>query len=98
MVVRTRTPEIVESRRRQLQLLLLNHRLDCPVCRRNGDCRLQDLIFEIGVPDDDLPFEAGTNRWTTGRRSSCVIRTSASCVGGACDCARRCRVSPPSAS
>ncbi len=58
MVVRTRTPEIVESRRRQLQLLLLNHRLDCPVCQRNGDCRLQDLIYEIGVPDEDLPFES----------------------------------------
>ncbi len=60
MVVRTRTPEIVESRRQQLQLLLLNHRLDCPVCERNGDCRLQDLVYEIGVPDDDLPFDAST--------------------------------------
>ena len=78
MVVRTRTSGIVESRRRQLQLLLLNHRLDCPVCRRNGDCRLQDLIFEIGVPDDDLPFEAGTK--PVDDRSPVIVRDPDKCI------------------
>ena len=78
MVVRTRTQEIVESRRRQLQLLLLNHRLDCPVCRRNGDCRLQDLIYEIGVPDDDLPFEAVTK--PVDDRSPVIVREPDRCI------------------
>ncbi len=58
MVIRTETPEVVESRRRQLQLLLLDHRLECPVCWRSGDCRLQDLVYELGVIDEPLPFDA----------------------------------------
>jgi predicted molibdopterin-dependent oxidoreductase YjgC len=57
MVIETDTPEIVESRRRQLQLLVLNHRMECPVCERRGDCRLQDLIYQYGSPEDPLPFE-----------------------------------------
>ena len=57
MVIRTETAEVVESRRRQLQLILLDHRLECPVCWRSGDCRLQDLVFELGVIDEPLPFE-----------------------------------------
>ena len=58
MVIRTETAEVLNSRRRQLQLLLLDHRLECPVCSRSGDCRLQDLVYEIGVIDEPLPFTA----------------------------------------
>ena len=57
MVIETSPPEVIEARRRQLQLLLLNHRLECPVCERHGDCRLQDLLYEYGVPESRLPFE-----------------------------------------
>ncbi len=56
MVIETDSPSVVEARQQQLQLLVLNHRMECPVCERNADCRLQDLIHEIGIPDDDLPF------------------------------------------
>ena len=57
MIIETSPPEVIEARRRQLQLLLLNHRLECPVCERHGDCRLQDLLYEYGVPESRLPFE-----------------------------------------
>jgi len=57
MEIETDTPEVIESRRRQLQLLVLNHRMECPVCERRGDCRFQDLIYEYGSPEDPLPFE-----------------------------------------
>jgi len=57
MIIETEGPEITESRRRQLQLMVLNHRMECPTCERSGDCRFQDLIYDIGVPDDPLPFE-----------------------------------------
>ena len=57
MVIETDTPEVIESRRKQLQLLVLNHRMECPVCERRGDCRFQDLIYEYGSPEDPLPFE-----------------------------------------
>lgn len=57
MVIETHTPEVVEARRQQLQLLLLNHRLECPICDRRGDCRLQELMFEHGVSEQPYPFE-----------------------------------------
>jgi predicted molibdopterin-dependent oxidoreductase YjgC len=57
MVIETDSPAVLESRQQQLQLLALNHRMDCPVCERGSDCRLQDLIHEIGIPDDTLPFD-----------------------------------------
>jgi len=57
MVIETDSPAVIEARQQQLQLLTLNHRMECPVCERNADCRLQDLIHEIGLPDDFLPFE-----------------------------------------
>jgi predicted molibdopterin-dependent oxidoreductase YjgC len=57
MVIDTDVPEVIESRRRQLQLLALNHRMECPVCERTGDCRFQDLLHEYGSPLDRLPFE-----------------------------------------
>lgn len=57
MVIRTSSPAVIASRQQQLQLLVLDHRMDCPVCDRRSDCRLQDLIAEIGVPGDILPFD-----------------------------------------
>lgn len=57
MIIDTDTPEVIEARRAQLQLIVLNHRMECPVCTRRGDCRLQDLIYEYGTPEETLPFE-----------------------------------------
>lgn len=57
MVIETDSPRVVASRRSQLQLLVLNHRLECPTCERSGDCRFQDLLYEIGIPDEVLPFD-----------------------------------------
>ncbi len=49
MIVRTSTPDIVKSRKMVLELLLLNHPIDCPVCDAAGDCDLQNLTYEYGV-------------------------------------------------
>ena len=45
----TNTAEIVESRRRTLELILSTHRMDCLSCIRNTDCELQELCREYGV-------------------------------------------------
>lgn len=42
MVVRTGSPRVVEARRSVLELLLAEHAMDCPVCDKAGECRLQD--------------------------------------------------------
>ena len=43
MVVHTLSEKADEGRRAVLELLLLNHPLDCPICDKGGECDLQDL-------------------------------------------------------
>lgn len=49
MIIRTDTPDIIKARKLVLELLLLNHPLDCPVCDKGGDCDLQNLTYEYKV-------------------------------------------------
>ncbi len=51
MIVRTRTPETLRNRQAVLELLLLNHPLDCPVCDQAGECELQNYYMEHGAYD-----------------------------------------------
>ena len=49
MIVKTSTDEIVKARKLVLELLLLKHPIDCPVCDAAGDCDLQNLTYEYKV-------------------------------------------------
>jgi formate dehydrogenase major subunit/NADH-quinone oxidoreductase subunit G len=49
MIIRTATPDIIKARKMVLELLLLNHPIDCPVCDKAGDCDLQNLTYEYKV-------------------------------------------------
>jgi NADH-quinone oxidoreductase subunit G len=51
MIVTTESPEIAQSRKGILELLLGNHPLDCPVCDAGGQCELQDMTFKYGAAD-----------------------------------------------
>ena len=48
MVVRTRTPRVVETRKGIQEFLLINHPLDCPICDQAGECRLQQYEADYG--------------------------------------------------
>jgi NADH-quinone oxidoreductase subunit G len=49
MVVQNLTsPEVIEARKGIVEMLLINHPLDCPICDQAGECSLQDLAFEHG--------------------------------------------------
>ncbi|MCX8069914.1 MAG: molybdopterin-dependent oxidoreductase [Thermodesulfovibrionales bacterium] len=60
MLIKTETPEIIKARKTVLELLLIHHPLDCPVCDKAGECTLQDLVFKYG---------ASSNRFEAKRRS-----------------------------
>jgi NADH-quinone oxidoreductase subunit G len=47
-VVRTNTEGIKRAQEGVLELLLVNHPLDCPVCDKGGECPLQDQAFSHG--------------------------------------------------
>jgi NADH-quinone oxidoreductase subunit G len=48
MVVHTDDPDVAETRRGVLELLLLNHPLDCPICDKSGECWLQNYSMRFG--------------------------------------------------
>jgi NADH-quinone oxidoreductase subunit G len=48
MVVRTDTEAVQKTRRGVMELLLVNHPLDCPICDKAGECLLQDYSFAFG--------------------------------------------------
>jgi NADH-quinone oxidoreductase subunit G len=50
MVVHTQAPAAKDARRSVLELLLINHPLDCPICDQAGECELQDFTFQEGRP------------------------------------------------
>jgi NADH-quinone oxidoreductase subunit G len=49
MVVRTQTERVQRAREGVMELLLVNHPLDCPICDQAGECKLQDYAYEYGV-------------------------------------------------
>ena len=65
--VTTQSEKLARSRRQIMELILVNHPLDCPVCDAGGECDLQDVCYELGVTRqefmaDDVNPET-INRW-----------------------------------
>lgn len=56
MVIRTQSAPAVEGRKSIIELLLINHPLDCPICDRGGECPLQEHALEHG-PGESRFFE-----------------------------------------
>ncbi|MEE9201369.1 MAG: molybdopterin-dependent oxidoreductase [Candidatus Brocadiales bacterium] len=63
MVVYTDTPKVLEARKGVLELLLLNHPMDCPVCDKAGECKLQDNYFKFSLHTSRLnPMDGKTHK------------------------------------
>lgn len=48
MAVSTRSDSALKAQESVLELLLINHPLDCPICDRGGECPLQDQALRFG--------------------------------------------------
>lgn len=54
------SPDVVEARKAIVEMLLINHPLDCPICDQAGECKLQDLGFEHGSAQTRYEFDRRT--------------------------------------
>jgi NADH-quinone oxidoreductase subunit G len=54
MVVHTRNAKVDAGRGTILELLLVNHPLDCPICDKGGECDLQDYAMAYGRGSSDV--------------------------------------------
>ncbi len=55
-VILTDSEKVVEARNWQMELLLNNHPLDCPVCDQGGHCQLQRYSMDYGTDDTRFRF------------------------------------------
>ncbi len=48
MVVKTESEMVKKARKGVMEMLLINHPLDCPICDQGGECDLQDQAVSYG--------------------------------------------------
>ncbi len=60
MKVLTNSPMVKKAREGVLEMLLINHPLDCPICDQGGECDLQDQTMAYG---------RGTSRYDEHKRA-----------------------------
>ena len=56
-VVHVHSEKSLKARQGVLELLLINHPLDCPICDQAGECELQDYTFREGRTEGRLGAE-----------------------------------------
>lgn len=49
MIIYTHTPDIISARKLNLEMMLSEHHLDCPICPKNGICELQSVCAELNI-------------------------------------------------
>lgn len=59
-VVQTATSKSKTAQGQTLEALLLNHPLDCPVCDKAGECKLQDYSYQFGFAESRMVDEKNT--------------------------------------
>ena len=69
-VVRVHTDKALEARQGVLEMLLINHPLDCPICDQAGECKLQEYSVDYGQSRRRWPRpRSGTGRPARGTLS-----------------------------
>jgi NADH-quinone oxidoreductase chain G len=78
LTVWTDTPKVRKIRQTVLELMLVHHPLDCPVCDKAGECVIQDLAYEYGNPR--TRFIAEKNHALPDTKGPLVELTSSRCI------------------
>jgi NADH-quinone oxidoreductase subunit G len=60
-VLVTESTKVLEHRKNIMELLLINHPLDCPVCDQAGECGLQDYSYSHGRAEHRFVEERNVN-------------------------------------
>ncbi|MGQ9575266.1 MAG: 2Fe-2S iron-sulfur cluster-binding protein [Thermoguttaceae bacterium] len=62
LVLVTNSQKVREARARVEEALLLRHPIDCPICDKAGECRLQDYHFQYGQTERRADLRPVTSR------------------------------------
>lgn len=78
MVVSTNTPLVREARRTNLELILANHPLECPTCKRNLNCELQQLALDNGI--SEIHYQGQRRELPMDCSSPALVREPNKCI------------------
>ncbi len=76
----TRTKEIREKQRLQVELLLADHDNDCASCMRHGNCELQDVAQFVGLEQARYNDSSFYKDRTIDRSSVSIVRDMTKCI------------------
>ena len=57
MEVVTESDKVDQMRKTMLEILLINHPLDCPICDKGGECDLQDQTYAYGLDRSSIDVQ-----------------------------------------
>ena len=78
MKVSTTSERVVKTRALMLELFTNNHPMDCPVCDKSGECKLQDYVYEYGEKRDR--FKEKKRTYTYQYIGDKIVRNMERCV------------------
>ena len=78
MEVFTNTPQVRESRKITLELILSNHEKKCLSCVRSQNCELQKLSLDLGI--EGVRFEGENPHYEVDDKSASIVRDQNKCV------------------
>jgi len=80
MVVHTDTPRVKQAVRGDLEFLLLNHPVDCPICDQAGECYLQDFYMRVGLHHSRMPLADKVRKRKVVDLGARIVLDSERCV------------------
>ena len=78
MIITTHSPKVLEHRRINLELLLANHDLNCPVCPKNFNCDLQKYSSELIIKE--IRFNGSRRICPVDESSHSIRRDNNRCI------------------
>ena len=78
MEVQTDSPEVLRSRRLNIELLLASGNHSCLTCEANGRCQLQSLAYKYGITD--IRFQGQTQQYASETDNPLILRDFSRCI------------------
>jgi predicted molibdopterin-dependent oxidoreductase YjgC len=78
MVITTGSKRVLEARRMIVELLLASGDHNCLYCEANGDCELQDLVYELKIEQPRFPIDPP--QWPLDDSNPMILRDLNKCV------------------
>lgn len=78
MKIWTNSERVIEARRVLLELLLANHDLNCPTCRKNLTCKLQTYSKDLMI--EDIAYTGEKKHYDKDSSSVSIVRDPDKCI------------------